>query len=193
MYRCASWTTNKAEHWRTDAFELWCWRRFFRVPWTSKEIKSVNPKWNQPWVFIGRTDAEAETPILWPSAGKSRLIGKDRDAGKDWEQEEKSQQRMRGLDGITDSVDMSSSKLQEMVKDREAWSGAVHGATKSWTRWANEQQHRTFDSICILKFPVNTCWTELIDSLFISVISCLSNTSPVLADRQLNGGKKNVL
>ena len=87
MYRCESWIIKKAEHWRTDAFKLWCWRRLWRVPWTLKEIKPVNPKGNQPWIFIGRTDAEA--PILWSSDGESQIIGKDPDAGKDLRQKEK--------------------------------------------------------------------------------------------------------
>ena len=77
MYGCESWTVKKAEHWRIDAFELWCWRRLFRVPWTSKEIQQVHSKGDQSWVFIGRTDAKAETPILWPPHTKSWLIGKD--------------------------------------------------------------------------------------------------------------------
>ena len=72
MYGCESWSINKAECWRTDAFELWCWRRLLRVPWTiRKEIKAVHPKGNQSWTFIGRTDAEAEAPILWPPDAKS--------------------------------------------------------------------------------------------------------------------------
>ena len=81
MYGCESWTVKKAECWRTDAFELWCWRRLLRVPWTA-EIQPVHPKGDQSWVFIGGTDVEAETPILWPPDAESWLIWKDPDAGK---------------------------------------------------------------------------------------------------------------
>ena len=86
MYGCESWTIKKAEHWRIDAFELWCWRRLLSLL-DFKEIQPVHPKGNQSW--IGRTDAEAETPILWPPDVKNWLIGKDPDAGKDWRWEEK--------------------------------------------------------------------------------------------------------
>ena len=85
MYGCESWTIKKAEHRKIDAFELWCWRRLLDC----KEMQPVHPKGDQSWVFIGRTDVEAETPILWPPDVKSWLIWKDPDAGKDWGQEEK--------------------------------------------------------------------------------------------------------
>ena len=88
------------------------------TPLDCKESKPVNPKENQPWIFIGRIDAEAEVPILWPPDAKSQLIGKDPDAGKDWRQEEKGMTEKECLDGITDLMDMSVSKLQ-MVKDSE--------------------------------------------------------------------------
>ena len=117
MYGCESWTVKKAEHWRIDAFELWCWRRLLRVPWTARNPTS-HSKGDQPWVFFERNDAKAETPvlwpphakswligknlmlrgiwdakaetpILWPPHAKSWLIGKDSDAGRDWGQEEK--------------------------------------------------------------------------------------------------------
>ena len=101
----------------------------------SKEIKTVNPKGNQAWIFIGRTDAEAL--VLWPPDVKSRLLGKDPDAGKDWGQEEKRWQRMRWLDGIVDSVERSLSKLWEIVKDREGRHAAVHKVAKSQTQLSN--------------------------------------------------------
>ena len=89
MYGCKSWTTKKAEHWRTDPFELWCWRRLLRISWTARRSNQSILKENHPWIFTGRTDAEAEAPILGSPGEKSQLIGKDSDAGKDWGQEEK--------------------------------------------------------------------------------------------------------
>ena len=89
MYGCESCTIKKAEHRRIDTFQLWRWRRLLMSPLDCKEIQQVHPKGDQSWVFIGRTDVEAETPILWPPDVKNWLIWKDSDAGKDWSQEEK--------------------------------------------------------------------------------------------------------
>ena len=98
------------------------------------EIQPVHPKGDQSWVFIGGTDVEAETPVLWPPDAESWLTGKDPDAGKDLEQEEKGQQWMRWLDGITDTMEVGLGGLQELVIDREVWRAAVYGVTKSRTR-----------------------------------------------------------
>ena len=123
-----------------NAFELCFWtmvlEKTLENPLDCKEIQSVNPRGNKSWIFIGKTDVKAETPICWPPDAKSWLIWKDLDAGKDWRRK-RGWHRMRWLDSIIDSMDMSLSKFQELLMDKEVLCTADHGVTKNWTWLSN--------------------------------------------------------
>ena len=129
-------------------------------PLDFKEIQPVHPKGNQSWIFIGRTNAESETPVLWPPDAKNWLIWKDPDAGKDWRWEEKGTQRMRWLDGIADLMYMTLSKPQELLIDREAHCAAVHGVAKSWTRLRDWTHLKWMNIVGAL--PVLHCFYNLL-------------------------------
>ena len=144
MYGCESWTIKKADCWRIDTFELWCWRRLLIVPWTARRSNQfIHPKGNQPWICLGRTMVKLKLEYFGHLMQRAISLEKILMLGKIGGRRRKGWQRMRWLDGITDSMDMSLSRLWEMVKDRESWRAVVHGSQRVGHNWATELKNWT--------------------------------------------------
>ena len=150
MYECESWTIKKAENQRIDAFELWRWRRLLS-PLDCKEIQPVDHKGSQSWIFTGRTDAEAETPVLWPSDARTDSFEKTLMQGKIEGGKRRGRQRMRWLDGVTDSMDMSLNKLLGIGNGQgglvccSPWD-CKESDTTEWLNWSQNEKNK----YCIL-------------------------------------------
>ena len=166
MSGCESWNVKKAEHWRIHAFELWCWRRPLSVL-DCNEIQPVHSEGDQPWLFIGRNDAKAETPVLWPPHAKGWLIAKDSDAGRDWGQEEKgtTEDEMAGwhhqLNGHEFEWTPGDGDGQRGLVCCDSW-GSKESDTTEWLNWTESQAFRESGLATIQSPLLGYLWTNFL-------------------------------
>ena len=178
MYGCESWTIKKAEHWRIDAFELWCWRRLLRVPWIARRSNQSILKEITSGCSLEGLMLKLKPQVLWPPDAKSWLIGKDPDAGKDWRQEEKGTTEDEMI-GWHHRLYGHQSEQALGVGDREAWCAAVHGVTKSqtwlsnWTALTEGIVYKESGPYLVCKPWFANIWHKLTLNIFLIFISCV--------------------